>query len=108
MLKIEAKSIVVRIDNKGPPNARYLPSGAIKALKVKHEKMTQVYIRADITIEGSIDQTDSIKGPVDSPTFNIGRKLKYVHKIKLCQLNVLPVQRASPFKYKKRIPSSFP
>jgi len=85
MFRMEARSMVDKIDKSGPPSAKYFPSGAIKALNVKQVKMTQVYIKADTTMDGSRSQTISIKGPVDNP----------VHK-------------ASPFKYMKRIPSSFP
>lgn len=71
MLRMEAKSMVVKTDKSGPPRAKYLPSGAIKALRLKHVKMTHAYNRAEMTMVGSMSHTASIKGPVDSPANNI-------------------------------------
>jgi len=65
---MEAMSIVERTDRSGPPRAKYLPSGAMRALSVKHVKTTHVYSNAEITMLGSISQTASINGPVDNPT----------------------------------------
>jgi len=85
MLRRDAMSIVESTDTSGAPNIRYFPSGAMIAAKEKQVKMTQVYIKADMTIVGSMSQTASIKGPVDNP-----------------------VQKAKPLRYINRVPSSFP
>lgn len=67
MLRRDARSIAESVDTSGAPNIRYFPSGAMIALKEKQVKITQVYIRADITMLGSISHTASIRGPVDNP-----------------------------------------
>jgi len=85
MLRRDARSIADKVDMSGAPIIRYFPSGAIKALKEKQVKIMQVYMRADTTIDGSMSHTRSINGPVDNP-----------------------VQNANPFKYRNRVPSSFP
>ncbi len=68
MFRIDAINIVLKMLNKGPPNARNFPSRATNALRVKQVKITQVYIKAETTIEGSNSQTRSINGPADNPT----------------------------------------
>lgn len=70
MLRIDARSMVESADMSGAPNIKYFPSGAIIALNEKQVNITHVYIRADITIDGSMSQTASIKGPVDKPANN--------------------------------------
>jgi len=85
MLRRDARSIAESVDTSGAPNIRYLPSGATIALKEKQVKITQVYIKADTTMLGSISQTASIRGPVD-----------------------IPVQKANPLRYMNRVPSSLP
>ena len=68
MFMIEARSIVLKIDIRGAPSAKYFPSGAMRALSVKHEKITHVYRRALMTMEGFSSQTAEMRGPVDIPT----------------------------------------
>jgi len=85
MLRMDAKSIAESVDTSGAPNIRYFPSGAMIALKEKQVKITQVYIKADMTMVGLISQTASIRGPVD-----------------------IPVQKAKPLRYMNRVPSSLP
>jgi hypothetical protein len=86
MLRMEVRSIADKMERRGPPRAKNLPSGAINALNEKHVKMTQVYKRADMTRAGFTSHTVSINGPVDNP----------VHK-------------ANPFRYKNlNPPSSLP
>jgi len=85
MLRRDAISIAESVDMSGAPNIRYLPSGAMSALKEKQVKITQVYIKADMTMVGSMSQTASMRGPVD-----------------------IPVQKAKPLRYMNRVPSSFP
>lgn len=72
------RSIVLRIDIRGAPRAKYFPSGAIIALNEKQVKMTHVYRSALTTIDGFKSQTASIKGPVDIPGKRINTKIPFL------------------------------
>lgn len=118
-LRIEERSIAERVDIRGAPSIKYFPSGAMIALREKQVKMTQVYISAEMTSEGSMSQTASIKGPVlipeikpkDKQSEHVRTRItwEYQRNVRLVAQNILlPEQSANPLRYMNLVPSSFP